>query len=146
MGRFSDTVSQTFQGVVEQHLGSYLLAGWGASVQRPQEGAPDPFPLASISHILYPAPPLLVQDSASSTLLLAGTDRHSGHRLPCCASTPPSPQGEDGTDGRCKGKRALGLRMLCLPQPWPLIMVRLAIWMFLAFLYVKKLSNNFIQS
>lgn len=116
MGRFSDTVSQTFQGVVVQHPGSYFLAGWWASVQRPQEGAPDPFPLAFLSHILYPAPPPLVQDSASSALLLAGIDRHSEHRLPCCASRPPSPQGEDGTDGRRKGNQSTGAEN-ALPSP-----------------------------
>lgn len=88
MGRFSDTVSQTFQGVVVQHPGSYFLAGWWASVQRPQEGAPDPFPLAFLSHILYPAPPPLVQDSASSALLLAGIDRHSASLALLCLKAP----------------------------------------------------------
>ena len=121
--------------------------GQGASVQRPpQEGAPSCFP----SGLLPPVSCIRPHLSWSRTLpcplsfLLVLIATQSITYLMVLQGPLPQEVRMEQIEG-VKGTEHSGWKMLCLPPPCLLILVRLATSMFLLFLCGKKLSNNLIQ-
>lgn len=133
--------------VVQYSQGPVCGAGDRASVQRPpQEGAPSRFP----SGLLPPVSCIRPHVSRSRTLpcplsfLLVLIATQSITYLMVLKGPLPQAVRMEQIEG-VKGTEHSGWKMLCLPPPCLLMLVRLATSMFLLFLCGKKLSYNLIQ-